>query len=116
MRSTFTNQMIKAFIDPHGHNVLRVSDCEEEFSCTTFKEVTDILDSVDSDFDIEIVRLTDGHKLGWFNVTLYNDGIEQIIDHSDNRLMNSTYDRLERKYYPERNIKACRDMASDIFK
>lgn len=91
MRSTFTNKLLREFLD--GSHYLVVDDGGALHTCHTFREATEVVDSVD-DCAVYVHYKYTAKCLGVFTLTMCNDDEEQLIDHSDNTFITPRIDRL----------------------
>lgn len=95
-RSTFTNQLIKELLGVNS-NYLSIDDGGETHVCSTFKQACEVIDSVD-DVQINVSCKYTARKLGWLYLTMCDDGVEQLVDHTANEYLEKITSRLSAKY------------------
>ena len=92
-RSTYTNALIRKIVsEANEHSLkIRVHDGEEWLKCKTFREIADIVDSVDD----STIKIFGPLRNAWFEISLMNEGDEQLIDYLYNDYTESIVNSIE---------------------
>lgn len=93
-RSIYTNTLIGECLFS-GMSVI-VDDTEEEHTCKTFKEVANIIDSVDECYIYLKKSDTTNENVASFFLVMDNDDEDQLSDYTDNKLSNAIVDQITR--------------------
>lgn len=92
-RSTYTNALIRRVVsEAKDHKLkIRVDDGEEWIKCNTFREIADVLDSVDE----ATIEINGPNRNAWFYIILCNEGDEQLSDYLYNDYAESIVNSIE---------------------
>lgn len=81
-RSTWTNAFIRALLAHPMAVKVKVDDDGENHTCKSFREVADVMDSVDLSYVTAFNE--EGKQIGWFMFIMGNDDDEQLSDYTAN--------------------------------